>query len=48
MSEKVVDGSLATKFGCIPHAKKPNSAARRRTAINSAPVTGCEGLNVPS
>jgi hypothetical protein len=26
MSEKVLDGSLATKFGCIP-ADKRNSAA---------------------
>ncbi|MEG4943850.1 hypothetical protein [Microcoleus sp. F4-D5] len=47
MSEKVLDGSLATKFGCIP-AEKANSAAGRRTAINSARVTGCVGLNVPS
>ncbi|MEG5032577.1 hypothetical protein [Microcoleus sp. AT3-D2] len=47
MSEKVLDGSLATKFGCIP-ADKPNSAARRRTAIYSAQVTGWVGLKVPS
>ncbi|MEG5083656.1 hypothetical protein QUB53_23850 [Microcoleus sp. AT8-B4] len=46
-SKKVLDGSLATKFGCIP-AEKPNSASRRRTPINSARVTGWVGLKVPS
>ncbi|MEG4855410.1 hypothetical protein QUB10_31570 [Microcoleus sp. B5-D4] len=47
MSEKVLNGSLATKFGCIP-ADKPNPASRRRTPINSVRVTGCVGLKVPS
>ncbi|MEG3957312.1 hypothetical protein QT982_17930 [Microcoleus sp. herbarium2] len=46
MSEKVRDGSLATKFGCIP-ADKRNSAAIGSTPINSARVTGCVGLKVP-
>jgi hypothetical protein len=46
MSEKVLDGSLATKFGCIP-ADKRNSSAIGSTPINSTPVTGCVGLKVP-
>ena len=46
MSETVLDGSLATKFRCIP-ADKRNSAAIGSTPINSARVTGCVGLKVP-
>jgi hypothetical protein len=46
VSEKVLDGYLATKFGCIP-ADKPNFAAIGSTPINSTPVTGCVGLKVP-
>ncbi|WP_445243415.1 hypothetical protein [Microcoleus sp. AR_TQ3_B6] len=46
MSEKVLDGSLASKFGCIP-ADQRNSAAIGSTPIYSARVTGCLGLKVP-
>jgi hypothetical protein len=47
VSEKVLDGSLATKFGCIP-ADKRNSAALGSTPINSTRVMGCVGLKVSS